>query len=39
VIVSLGGAESRVIASAGIYLALIGPFDDGAPFEQLLAGG
>jgi hypothetical protein len=26
-----------VIASAGIYLALIGPFDDGAPFEQLLA--
>ena len=26
-----------VIASAGINLALIGPFEDAAPFEELLA--
>jgi hypothetical protein len=25
-----------VIASAGMNLALIGPFDDAAPFEELL---
>jgi predicted Zn-dependent peptidase len=27
-----------VIASDGLNLALIGPFDDAAPFEALLAG-